>query len=80
MDIVGKGGVFLDIFVERMEQELKVIAVSKCICVCVYIYILLIIRIEIIDGMNFKLDIISFENARYFFTEETFDKRNRIIE
>lgn len=78
MDIVGKGGVFLDIFVERMEQELKVIAVSKCIGVC--IYILLIIRIEIIDGMNFKLDIISFENARYFFTEETFDKRNRIIE
>lgn len=50
------------------------------LCMCVYIYILLIIRIEIIDGMNFKLDIISFENARYFFTEETFDKRNRIIE
>lgn len=31
MDIVGKGGVFLDIFVERMEQELKVIAVNECV-------------------------------------------------
>lgn len=39
VDIVGKGGVFLDIFVERMEQELKVIAVSECVGVWIYMWL-----------------------------------------